>query len=1158
MRALLRADFSDPSSKLKPLFQAILVLTLSLMTSLSFAQITVTNTDDTGTGSLRWAIDQANANIDETEIEFDIPGSGPHIIQPQSQYNSFTTPVRINGLSEPDYSLGSPVIVIDGSQLTDASGLVFTGSADNSLVLAVSIINFENYGIRIVGDAITIEGCFIGVDPDGIAGPNGVGISVINSTNNQIGGTSISRRNVISANRVGIDFEPGSGLNIVEGNYIGTTLDGTQALGNKFNLQIRGSVDNRIGGSTDLQRNIISGAYTEEVDGRLEGGSGIVLTAGTTSSDTEVVSSGNVITGNYIGTDVTGKVALANERGGLLLLFGSTDNRVGGENTGEGNVISGNGQYGVYFQGNPELQVNNNIVQGNYIGVDATGTAPVPNSVGIWFWADNNSNIIGTNGSAAGGNVISGNSTTGILILNGEDNIISGNYIGTDYTGMDAIPNVFGIENRGSGGIIGGSGAENRNIISGNANTGLNLRQASGVRVEGNYIGLNSDGDDVLEGQSLGLRVNSGSGHTITGNTISGQEGSAIRIDNNVNGNVGAENITVTGNMIGTDPTGTSVLGNAGNAIVIVGSSNNVIGGDLEADSNIISGSGGVYNNVFIRANGITISDGSNNNTVSGNYIGSDANGEYGEEFTNSSHGILINSGSSGNIIGLDEGGNGAGNVISGNGARVNGNGITVTDNSLQNRISGNSTVSNGGTGIDLGDDGTTANDEGDADTGPNQLQNYPEIVSSEYNSNTDELTIEYSISSDVSESANPIEVQFFKNQGNRQGITYLGSDSYEASAAGTVTQVTLPLSGTNTVTLGEDVTSIATNADGNSSEFSEISEVTELVLPPVAVMLSAPQDGASDIGINPSLSWQPVSNADTYDIQVSTQSDFSSTVEDLTGVATTQVEVGELAYEKEHHWRVRAVNEAGPGDWSDEWSFTTEVEIVDPPAQVTLDSPADGATDIALFPILSWNSAETAESYTLQVSESSDFSTLETDFSGITFTQFEVGELANGTPYYWRVRAVNEVGAGNWSEVWSFTTEGGVTNPPAKVTLLSPEDEAQDVDVMPVLSWQAVDDTDSYQLQVSVSSDDFSTPVTALSDLTTTQEEVGELESVREYFWRVRAINEAGQGEWSDVWAFTTELSVPDQVTLLMPEDDAVDIPVTPILSWEAVDGAD
>ena len=188
---------------------------------------------------------------------------------------------------------------------------------------------------------------------------------------------------------------------------------------------------------------------------------------------------------------------------------------------------------------------------------------------------------------------------------------------------------------------------------------------------------------------------------------------------------------------------------------------------------------------------------------MSGNYIGSDANGEYAEEFTNSSHGILINSGSFGNIIGIDQEGNGAGNVISGNGARVNGNGITVTDNSLQNRISGNSTFSNGGTGIDLGNDGTTANDEGDADTGPNQLQNYPVIVSSKYNLNSDELTIEYSISSDVSESAYPIEVEFFKNQGNRQGITYLGSDSYEASDAGTVKEVTIPISGLNTLSFG-------------------------------------------------------------------------------------------------------------------------------------------------------------------------------------------------------------------------------------------------------------------------------------------------------------------------------------------------------------------
>lgn len=498
--------------------------------------------------------------------------------------------------------------------------------------------------------------------------------------------------------------------------------------------------------------------------------------------------------------------------------------------------------------------------------------------------------------------------------------------------------------------------------------------------------------------------------------------------------------------------------------------------------------------------------------------------------------------------------------MISGNGARVNGNGISVTDNSLQNRISGNSIFNNGGTGIDLGEDGTTANDDGDADTGPNQLQNYPEIVSSKYNLNSDELRIEYSISSDVSESAYPIEVEFFKNQGNRQGITYLGSDSYEASDAGTVKEVTIPISGLNTLSLGENVTSVATSADGNSSEFSDISEVVELVLPPEVVSLTSPQDGASDIAVNPSLSWQSVSNAETYELQVSTQSDFSTTVEDLTGLTATQADVGELAYETEHYWRVRAVNEAGPGDWSETRSFTTEIEILDLPAQVTLVSPADGATDIALFPILSWDSAETAESYTFQVSESSDFSTLETDFSEITFTQFEVGELANATQYYWRVRAVNEVGSGEWSEVWSFTTEGGATNPPAKVTLLSPENEAQDVDLMPVLSWQAVDDTDSYSLQVSTSSD-FSTTVTDLSALTSTQVEIDEIAQETTHFWRVRAENEVGTGEWSDVWSFTTEqepTDPPAKVTLLTPEDESVDVTASPVYTWESIADAE
>lgn len=322
MREQFRDNISGLSHKFKPIFQSIVFLLLSLITSLSYAQITVTNTDDSGTGSLRRAVDQANANADASEIDFDIPGSGPHVIQPLTQYTSFTAPVNIDGMSEPDYTLGSPAIVIDGSQIEDGAGLVFTGIAGGSDVGSISIINFEKYGIRIVGDAVTIDGCFIGVDPNGNDGPNGVGISVINSVNNQIGGTSISTRNVISANNIGIDLEPGSGQNIIKGNYIGTTIDGTQALGNKFNIQIRGSVDIRIGGDLPIERNIISGAYLETVDGVPEGGTGIVLTAGTTSSNTQVVSSGNTMTGNYIGTGVTGSVALPNERGGVLLLFG--------------------------------------------------------------------------------------------------------------------------------------------------------------------------------------------------------------------------------------------------------------------------------------------------------------------------------------------------------------------------------------------------------------------------------------------------------------------------------------------------------------------------------------------------------------------------------------------------------------------------------------------------------------------------------------------------------------------------------------------------------------------------------------------------------------------------------------------------------------------
>jgi hypothetical protein len=176
---------------------------------------------------------------------------------------------------------------------------------------------------------------------------------------------------------------------------------GTMALANGFGIEIVSGVNNTIGGTTTGAGNVISGNR----------GYGIQMHPG---------SHGNLIEGNYIGTDAGGTMALANHAGGMLL-YRAVNNTIGGTTTGAGNVISGNGSYGIDV-----LDSESNLIQGNYIGTDAGGMLPLPNNgYGIWISSDNlfpsSENLIGALMREAG-NVIAHNGSDGVQVggyLNG-------------------------------------------------------------------------------------------------------------------------------------------------------------------------------------------------------------------------------------------------------------------------------------------------------------------------------------------------------------------------------------------------------------------------------------------------------------------------------------------------------------------------------------------------------------------------------------------------------------------------------------------------------------------------------------------------------------------------------------------------------------------
>ena len=235
----------------------------------------------------------------------------------------------------------------------------------------------------------------------------------------------------------------------------------------------------------------------------------------------------------------------------------------------------------------------------------------------------------------------------------------------------------------------------------------------------------------------------------------------------------------------------------------------------------------------------------------------------------------------------------------------------------------------------------------------------------------------------------------------------------------------------------------------------------------------------------------------------------------------------------------------AKPASYFARW----ELPVV-PPYQVTLVSPTDEATGVPVLTEFTWNAADRAESYELQVSTDQTFATTVIDETGLTDTDFTVSTaFDNATEYFWRLRAVNAGGEGDWSETFSFTTIVAITD---QVTLVSPADEATGVPVLTEFTWTSADRAESYELQVSTDLT-FATTVIDETGLNDTDFTVSTaFDNATKYFWRVRAVNAGGEGDWSETFSFTTIVSVPDVITLSGPSHESTGLSIHPSFSWE------
>ncbi|MDB9313625.1 S8 family serine peptidase [Spirulina sp. CS-785/01] len=263
----------------------------------------VTNTNDSGAGSLRAVLEWANANPGTDLISFNIPTTDPgynattntFTIQPLSALPKITDAIILDATTQPGLT-NKPMIELDGS-----------------------LAGNETHGLHIRAGDSTVKGFVINrFDRQGI---------YLDSADN----------------------------NIIQGNYIGTDVTGTKLGRNGGNgIYMASSSGNLIGGATSNARNIISGNESYGVS--------------IYSSKWQK----NFVQGNYIGTDITGKKDLGNNKYGVVI-GSSSNNVIGGINPGEGNIIAYNGWDGVRIKNNNATTINNSVLSNSIFGNKYSG-----------------------------------------------------------------------------------------------------------------------------------------------------------------------------------------------------------------------------------------------------------------------------------------------------------------------------------------------------------------------------------------------------------------------------------------------------------------------------------------------------------------------------------------------------------------------------------------------------------------------------------------------------------------------------------------------------------------------------------------------------------------------------------------------------------------
>ena len=612
------------------------MLSLLLTKGKSMGALTfdVTNLNDSGTGSLRAAIENANAAGSPSTITFAVAGT----IALTTALPQITQSVKIDATTAPGATAGSaPVVEIN---CNGNAGLTFATGSDDSSLLGFAIGGAAGNGVTLESGGVTIAGNYIGLGTDGAVLANGAaGIYASSSSSGNIIGSNPTAAsgvvsNVVSGNDGNGIVLDGSSDNTLVNNYVGTNPTGTAAIANGLNgiLVTGGAANNTIGGT----------AYTDTTTGAVNNPTGtegtvpaVIVTpplgnlvSGNTADGILINdnSENNVLSGNFVGTTATGNAALGNGGDGVAIDGANNNSLIGCTALDDPfvyyNVVSGNGYNGLHITDSDDT-----TVQANFFGIGANNATIVGNGTN-GIRVDGSSSNVQVGGVIPLGNVAAGNGDNGIDVEGTVSHFITFNTFGGLFAFGGAAPN-------GNDGLLidatGGHNTVQTNVFSGNDNNGIQIGgNASGVTVDPNIVGLSTDGTSTLANDggfgngNDGLLIN-GTAHD---NTIGGSQQSVIAenlfSDNAAYGiEVGgaAYDNSIINSYVGLGDLGVDGFGNGEGGIEVAGTATGTtIGGATGANpvADVVSANDGP---------GITLGDATSDTTITNDIIGYGADG---------------------------------------------------------------------------------------------------------------------------------------------------------------------------------------------------------------------------------------------------------------------------------------------------------------------------------------------------------------------------------------------------------------------------------------------------------------------------------------------------------------------------------------------------